>query len=1435
MTTFLFTDIEASTRLWEKYGDMMQTVLALHDQLLSKIVRNHGGKIIRHRGDGLSIVFESGKPLDCAIAMQQAIQQADWGELESFRIRIGLHAGQAQVRRFKDDTIGQKEEYFGRALNRTARVMDAASGGQIVFTPDVLEETNIPPRATIDDLGLHLLKNLDDPQPILGLLHPSLPQTFPPLKSLARIDAKRPITPYKGLAAFDEEDAPFFFGREIFTDLLLQVVERQPLSTVIGPSGSGKSSVVYAGLVPYLRKKSGQVITDFRPGSQPVHALATVLAALQHPSPSADKIDNLVAQWQADPTCIKQTVEQILDQQEPTPQRLILIANQFEEMFTLCDDPAVRRQFLNLLFALLTLKFTHPVSACHVVLTLRADFMAQALSHRPFADAVQVSGVILGPMIREELERVVKLPAEQQGVQFESGLVERILNDVGQEAGNLPLLQFALTLLWERQENFTLTHAAYESIGRVEGALTHHADLIYQELSPIEQSLTHKIFIQLVTPGEGTEDTRRMATRAELGEENWMLVQQLADARLVVTNIDPDNQEVVEVVHEALIRNWGQLHVWLNEDRVFRSWQERLRTVLVQWRTSGRDRGALLRGALLVEAEEWFNQRQDELSQQEHEFIQTSLQQRDAELSDLELQRHRELEQAQALARSQQHRAEIQARSTYRLRWMVAGLGVVILMALSAAWWAYGESNRAQAEAQARATEVLIRSTAEAEAVAAQEEAIEAEALAVRESKISLIQSILAHALRLTEQTNDTELTSLLALEALAINQDIDGPAQSVIDRFLRRMLQHPYFNNTLTEHTDWVNHITYSPDGRWLASASDDFTVRLWDMTQTYKTAIVLNGHTHWVWAVAFSPDSNTLASAGRDGRMLIWDMADLSEPTHELIVGEDKEVIFADFSPDGQWLAAATNVTGTVWIWPTNDYQAEPTILSGHELDMVRMVRFSPDGMRLASAGDDGTIRIWSMADLSAEPIVLSDHEDRVRSIDFSPDGTMLASGSSDTTIRLWDMTNPLTPSIVLDEHTDIVRAVRFHPDGKRLVSSATDGTIRLWDLANLGQHDVLQGDELRVISAAFHPDGNSLATSGFIKIRLWDLNEPTTPLIYQSANVRNIQLSIDGQSLLVNSNQQKIERLSLDGLQPIETVFERETEPKGTLVISSDESQVAYQEGAVIKLVTIDNQQTIHEFPIIDKASGQVKFSPDGQYLAIDHVDSQMVQLWSLDDFRQPIELFYTIERDGLQLAFSPDGQTLVGGTRDGKFYVWSLSTTTTEPQLVQGSLDTITTLAFSADGQTLAVGYSEDYTIYLWNMADLQAEPQQLVGHELQINSIQFSSDGQMLVSSSDDNAIRLWDLTNPTADPKVLLGHSNDVLDVVLTADKQLIASAGEDNSIRLWLTNLNTLVYLTCQQVQRNLSAEEWTEYLRDDYAYAQTCPELPVHSSVEK
>ncbi|NEU71341.1 hypothetical protein PI95_001755, partial [Hassallia byssoidea VB512170] len=449
--------------------------------------------------------------------------------------------------------------------------------------------------------------------------------TVVPIES-TDVSSENLVCPYRGLFHFGPDDAEFFFGREVFVEELFAATQNRNFIPVLGASGSGKSSVVLAGLVPKLQQSSHWKFTHFRPGSDPFHALALALVPLY--TQNLDATDKIIqarklSQSLGDAEISLADVFAQIHQNHPTD-RVLLIADQFEEIYTLCADHKIRHSFLDSLLVSFQSSAYQSQYNHVLVATMRADFLGNALSYPAFGDVLKTD-IKLRSMNHDELSQVIAKPAEKLGVTFEGGLVERILDDVEDEPGNLPLLEFALTELWKQRKGKQLTHAAYQHIGKVQGALARHADRNYGKLSAAQKEQVRRIFIQLVHPGEGTQDTRRVATKAELGEERWKLVKQLADDRLVVTSQNAANQETVEVVHEALIRNWEELGKWMKADRSFRAWQETLRFAMLQWQKMQRDEGALLRGAVLTEAEEKLKQRREELSKGEQEFIQASV------------------------------------------------------------------------------------------------------------------------------------------------------------------------------------------------------------------------------------------------------------------------------------------------------------------------------------------------------------------------------------------------------------------------------------------------------------------------------------------------------------------------------------------------------------------------------------------------------------------------------------------------------------------------------------------------------------------------------------------------------------------------------------------------------------------------------------------
>ncbi len=629
--TFLFTDIQGSTELLKKLGDQYADLLADQRRIMRAAFDQFGGQEVDTQGDSFFVSFpRATEAVAAAVEIQQALAVHDWPEDVAVRVRMGLHTGEPLV---------AGDGYVGMDVHRAARIAHVGHGGQVLLseTTTSLVRGELPTSVSLLDLGRHLLKDMHRPERIRQLVIEGIPAKFPPLNSLETLppsELREPrqvgACPYLGLAAFREDDAPFFYGREEFSERIFKAVKTKPLvAVIVGSSGSGKSSAVFAGLLPKIRQAGNWLVAIARPGDQPFYGLANAL--LPSLAPELSETDllmesrKLAERLTSGEVSLYQVVERILEK-HPTMEQLLLVIDQFEELYTLCPDLDTRQHFIDELLSTEKASSIRRPAPIVILLTMRADFMGQALTHRPFADALQEASLILGPMERSELRSAIEKPADIQGAAFEPGLVERILDDVGLEPGNLPLLEFALTLLWERQENGWLTHQSYEAIGRVEGALASYADGVFDDLDLVERVRAKRVFLQLVRPGEGTEDTRRVASRAELGDACWELGRHLADKRLIVTGRDTSTgDETVEVVHEALIQRWDRLRDWLEADRSFRLWQERLRAAMRGWEANQQDEGALLRGAPLVEAQSWRELRTEDLAPREKVFIKASV------------------------------------------------------------------------------------------------------------------------------------------------------------------------------------------------------------------------------------------------------------------------------------------------------------------------------------------------------------------------------------------------------------------------------------------------------------------------------------------------------------------------------------------------------------------------------------------------------------------------------------------------------------------------------------------------------------------------------------------------------------------------------------------------------------------------------------------
>ena len=1140
-----------------------------------------------------------------------------------------------------------------------------------------------------------------------------------------------PPCPYRGLFAFREEDASLFFGRDKFIENLVAASKKKPLVAVLGSSGSGKSSVVFAGLIPRLRASSPVQIISFRPAQNPFDALAAALAPLWHRGEREQTLSELAIKLRSSTDSLHQIVESIV-QRTPTS-RLVLVADQFEELYTLCSKedyyPFVDR----------LLDAVHRAPAFTLILTLRADFFGQALSYQPLGKALQdYLPELLIPMNRSELEKAIALPAAKMNVRLEEGLTKRLIDEIGERSGRLPLLEFALTQLWSKQNNGLLTDRAYEEIGGVEEALANHAESVYAQLSDADRQRAQRMFIQLVCPGEGTEDTRRLATCEEVKEENWNLVTRLADARLVVTNRNESTGvETVEIVHEALIKSWGRLHQWMQLGGEFRRWQEQLRTAMRQWQNSGKDDGLLLRGKPLTDAEDWQLKRLDELSYSERVFIDKSLEQRDSQI-------------------------EKEKRRVVILRSLLGLVSGALLAALGFGVVAFDQSQKAQ------------------------QQRIKAEK--VQEGQINAL-SRYSDALIASDREFDALIEAIRAAKQLK-KQKVKPQTQTQVEAELREAVYVVRERNRLAGHSDQIYSLSFSPDGQTLASTSADKTVKLWSKQgQQLQT---LKGHKAAIRSVSFSPDGQTLASASADRAVKLWskDPRDGKFYLSTTLKGHKGAVMSVSFSPNGQTLASAS-ADSTVKLWNKNGEELQT--LTGHN-NSLRSLSFSPDGQTIASASEDKTVKLWSKDPRDGKfslSTTLKGHKDAVMSVSFSSDGQTLGTGSKDLTAKLWSINGQELKTF--KEHDSWVRSVSFSPDGQTIASADSTGKAKLWN-AQGEELQNLKGHNDKIHSLSFSPDGQTLATASEDKlIKLWsiDTQKLKTVKVHESW-VRSVSFSPDGQTIASATSEKSVRLFSSDGKE-LDRIAGHKNRVSSVSFSPDGQTLASAGEDKTIALWNVSQKKLLLR-QRLDGHKGwiySVSFSPDGQTLASASADNT-VKLWSIDG--KELQTL-TDHKDAVNsVSFSPDGQILASASADNTVKLWTINGRDRSWLLLKtltGHSSRVNSVSFSPDGQIIASA-SADNTVKLWSIDG--KELQKLTGHNAAVTSVTFSSDSKRIATASRDKTVKLW--TVKGKELQTLTGHSEAVLSVSFRPDSQTIASGSRDDSMILWNLDLEQLAIM---------------------------------------
>ncbi|MGW2808532.1 nSTAND1 domain-containing NTPase, partial [Streptomyces sp. NPDC001450] len=1012
--------------------------------------------------------------------------------------------------------------------------------------------------------------------------------------------------PYRGLARFEPGDADLFFGRDELTDRLVDLTRSRRFTAVFGPSGSGKSSLLRAGLIPRLR-------TPEPTGSQP--AALRVLTPGEHPLRTHGQ--RLIPKDSGGDTW--------------------LIVDQFEELYTLCTDAAERNEFIDRL-----LGATSPDARLQVVIAVRADFLGRCAEHPGLTAALQDAMLLAGPMGQDELREAIVKPAQTASLIVERSLTASILAEVEDEPGALPLMSHALLETWRRRNGRALTLEVYEAAGGLRGAIARTAEDTYARLTPAQTNLARRIMLRLVTPGEGTPDTRRPTLRTELDfadlQDTAEVLEHLARARLLTLE-----HGTVDLAHEALITAWPRLQSWINEARDRLRLHRQLTEAARTWNDLERDPGAMYRGTRLAAAEETFmrTSAESELTFLERDFLTCSV-------------------------TARQREEEAAGRTTRRLRQFTVTLSILLVLALTAgliAWQQYRTSEQQR------------------------EQALTAQ-------RMALSRQLAAQSAGLLE--TDPDLASLLAVQAYRTSRTKEATVSLLVAA--ARPLQ-----CRLTGHTEAVKSVAFSPDGRTLASGSNDTTVRLWD-TATGRLRTILRGHTEAADSVAFSPDGRTLASAGEDKTVRLWDAG----TGHLLATWNATDIVRSvAFSPDGRTLASGED-DGKVRLWDVVTGRPR-SVLTSHT-STVWSVAFSPDGRTLASGGDDKEVRLWDPA--TGRPrTTLTGPMQAGDSVVFAPDGRTVATGSGDGKIRLWDVRTGRMRTVMGGQIEGVVTSVAFSPDGQTLASGGLDGNGQLWDVTTGGLRTTLNAHIGDVWAVAFSPDGRTLATGGRDNtVRLWDAGSPRATLN---------GTYIDGTTAF-----------SPDG----HILASGGVDPDGR-PLASGESQGQVQ---------LWDASTGHRRATLNTTNNveSLAFSPDSRILAVGR-EERKIQLWEIASgrLRASLDAHTDVVRT---VVFSPDGRNLASGGNDGKVRLWDVATGGLRATLT-GHTSDVWSVAFSPDGRTLASG-SDDGTIRSWDVATghLRATRKVTKANDL-IDPMVFSPDGNILASGGNDGKVRLWDV------------------------------------------------------------------------------------------
>ncbi|MGH7502819.1 MAG: toll/interleukin-1 receptor domain-containing protein [Longimicrobiales bacterium] len=1250
----------------------------------------------------------------------------------------------------------------------------------------------------------------------------------------SRANAVPALCPYRGLRPFRQEDAAFFFGRDEFVNRARRAVETQPLTAVVGASGSGKSSAILAGLLPRLREdeQSSWTFVVMRPGREPFHTLAASLDPAVLPIPGDEQ---RIANARSRGDALRDgriALRHVLDEKRgtgPGVNRLLVFVDQWEELYTVCDDAAVRSRFIDSLI-------DAAGNGVSILFTVRGDFFDDVLEHRALADRLQGRFVSIGPMTDAELRACIEGPASKVGLSFEDGLVDTIVRDVEGEAGSLPLLEFVLKELWEMRRGTWLVAQAYSAMGGLRGAIAERADNELASFDAPDRDLVKRVMLELVTIGAAHarwptaheaaapapevglagagSDTRRRATRADIGEAAWTVVPPLVEARLLVTSFDETiGQETVEVAHEALIRHWGRLRAWLNEDREFLLWHQRLRSALESFEARPDDHDTLLRGALLEEAKRWRDARRPRLAARELAFM----------------------------TRSEQRARRLRSRRVANLAFLALAMCAI----------AYGT--------------IRFRS-------------VRARSLAM------LHASILDAAAALP----DPLIAALLLAELDPQNPPPSGPriAREVADRAIPMAVLAPERNGlvqvrvspdgsrVITAHADgrllrWnadggdpvelvgegdpLRDVQLDEDGQLIALVTDAGSIRLLRIDDGVEVR---------PWG-SVSPPNAALArfAAGRivvaspDGRVSLWPVRGGGSPVHlRTGLGTPRDLLA---SPDGTRLALV--IDSLVEIWPVTDQgSGQPRILHGHDSRIVTAA-MAAAGSRLVTGSYDGVVRSWDLdagsshvawssgaspvwrvsLDSAGERFVAAAGDGRVcvgstrNAADAVPvpachshdgeatvarvslDGQRVLSGGTDSTVIVRPITangfgTPLsTPrpdrAAVLRGHRGPILDAVFSADGSRIVTASYDGTVRIWrgelredpEVARAVAGAALAAKDAAGLFIAMAGHDGGIRTIDAVTLETSAVAVPgIASALALDGVLRHVAIGTTAGGLYVRGLAGAGESFDLAGHASSITSIAFDVTGTRLVTASADSTARIWTGPAFADVRVLSGHADLVHFAVFDATATRV----------VTAAEDGTARIWPLD---APDDVHVLRHRGPVRhVAFSRDGSRVATASQDGTIGVWTADGDSLF--VLRGHERAVAFVEFDASGERL-VSASLDQTARIWAL-DRTEQPAVLRGHRKQLRTARFSPDGTLVVTASLDSTARVF--ARGETGESIVLAHGDVLRDAFFTPDQSRVVTLGEDGTMRVWRIAWNALLAYLESSTRACLAVDDRTRFL---------------------